>query len=121
MGTLAEKFGMTEANLSLRRQFIRLTEEDVTVLKGLIGWARKVSAPLAKEFYDLQFAFPPTLGFFQAFAATRGLTMEQLRTALETAQAGYFRGIFEEAASGGGGVSRCRTSRGGSGWGRSTT
>ena len=101
MATLAELFRINETNLGLRRQFMRLTKEDVAILKELDPWAAETAAPLAKEFYDFQFSFEPTRTFFGSYANAAGRSMEQLRQGLEKAQAGYFRQIFQEAARGG--------------------
>ena len=98
MASLAELYRINETNLGLRRQFMALSNDDVRVLKALKPWADKVSGPLAREFYDHQFQFGPTLAFFNARAATTNRPLAALREALEKAQAGYFKQIFEEAA-----------------------
>lgn len=101
MATLAELFRINESNLALRRQFMRLTDKDVKILAELDGWAAETAAPLAREFYDAQFSFEPTRAFFSAYAQSAGHTMDELRRGLESAQGGYFRQIFQEAARGG--------------------
>ena len=101
MATLAELYRINETNLELRRQFMRLTKHDVAVLKKLDRWSAKTAAPIAKEFYDHQFAFGPARSFFTNYSNTSGHPLDQLRQGLEKAQAGYFRQIFEEAARGG--------------------
>ncbi len=101
MATLAELYRINETNLGLRRQFTRLTPKDVAILKKLDGWSAKTAAPLAKEFYDIQFAFGPTRTFFTNYSNTAGTSIDTLRGGLEKAQGGYFRQIFEEAARGG--------------------
>ncbi len=54
-----------EATLAVRREFIRLGEEDRKLLAKLEPWAGRVAADIAREFYDWQFQFPlPTLAFF---------------------------------------------------------
>jgi methyl-accepting chemotaxis protein len=92
---------INESNLNLRRQFVGLTEEDVSLLKQLRPWAERVADAIAKEFYDVQFAFPPTREFFERYAQKKGISLEQLRQGLEKTQAQYFRDIFQEAAEGG--------------------
>jgi methyl-accepting chemotaxis protein len=101
MATLSELYRINETNLGLRRQFMRLTQKDVAILKKLDRWSAKTAPALAKEFYDLQFSFGPTRTFFSNYASTAGHSLEQLRQGLEKAQGGYFRQIFEEAAGGG--------------------
>ena len=101
MATLAELFRINETNLGLRREFMRLGQTDVAVLKGLDPWAAETAKPIAGEFYDIQFSFAPTLTFFKAYARAQNRPLEQLRESLERAQAGYFRQIFQEAARGG--------------------
>ncbi|MFN8524901.1 MAG: globin-coupled sensor protein [Chloroflexota bacterium] len=98
---LVELYSINDTNLALRRQFARFEKRDVKVLAGLVGWARRIAKPLAKEFYDHQFAFAPTREFFDAFAKQKGMSINDLRGHLEAAQAGYFAQIFEEAAAGG--------------------
>ncbi|MBK8784877.1 MAG: hypothetical protein IPO22_24515 [Anaerolineales bacterium] len=56
---------------------------------------------IAKEFYDNQFSFAPTLSFFEAHARKRKMTVTQLREHLEKTQAQSFREIFQKAATGG--------------------
>src|SRR5579883_3491257 len=102
MKTLAQLYRLNEANLALRREFMRFTAEDVAVLAKLERWSRRVAAPIAKDFYDHQFTFGPTRAFFAAYAGRTNRPLESVREALERAQAGYFRQIFEEAASGSG-------------------
>lgn len=101
MQTLAQLYRVNETNLALRRDFMRLSARDMSVLKKLDKWSVKVAAPIAKEFYDHQFSFGPTRSFFTNYSSSSGHPLDQLRQGLEKAQAGYFRQIFEEAAGGG--------------------
>lgn len=101
MDNLCAFLHINEANLNLRKQFIDLNEEDVRILKQLQPWAERVADTIAKEFYDVQFAFPPTREFFERYAQKKGITLEQLRQGLEKTQAQYFRDIFQEAAKSG--------------------
>ncbi|MBI5169642.1 MAG: hypothetical protein HZA61_09155 [Candidatus Eisenbacteria bacterium] len=101
MGELCREYSIDEAGLKVRREFIRLTDADIEALKGAAGWARRVAPAIAKEFYDFQFAFGPTRVFFEGQAKRLGVGLDALRGKLESAQAGYFRSIFEEAERGG--------------------
>ncbi len=101
MGTLSDSYRIQDANLELRRRFLRFGPRDVAALARLAPWARSVAADLGREFYDVQFAFPPARKFFQEHAARTGVALDVLRQALERAQAGYFVQIFEEAERGG--------------------
>jgi len=98
MGPL-EEFGINADNLAARRMFIRLTPREAKIMGDLIPWARSVAKQVAKEFYDWQFSFPPTLRFFESFAKRSSTTLDGLRVVLESAQEGYFVGLFEGAAS----------------------
>lgn len=102
MGDLCAFLRMNEENLALRRQFVNLTEQDVHILKQLRPWAERVADSIAKEFYDVQFAFAPTRQFFERFAQKKGISLDQLRQSLEKTQAQYLRDIFQEADGGGG-------------------
>ncbi len=96
-GSSAQRFGIDEANLATRREFIRLGAEERSLLAGMIPWARSVAAGIAKEFYDWQFEFGPTRRFFDGYARDSGIPIGQVRQALERAQTGYFTQIFEGA------------------------
>lgn len=101
MTELCRQYRITEENLILRKQFIRLTQDDIAILRQLRSWAEEYAATIAKAFYDHQFAFSETRTFFEKIAQQRGLTLEQLRARLEKTQANYFLDIFREADSGG--------------------
>lgn len=101
MTELCRLYRINEENLNLRKQFIRLTQDDIETLRQLRPWAEEHAAAIAKAFYDHQFAFSETRAFFEKIAQQRGLTLEQLRSRLEKTQAGYFLDIFREADSGG--------------------
>jgi len=88
---------ITDKGLSLRRQFLNFTDEDIKYLRMAHKWADKVADRIAKEFYDHQFKFPKTREFFENFANQKGITLEKLRSQLEKTQAQYFREIFSEA------------------------
>jgi methyl-accepting chemotaxis protein len=93
----AQSFGIDESNLETRRKFIRLGEEERSVLAGLIPWARSMAPQIAREFYDWQFEFGPTRRFFETYAQGAGMPISQLRQTLERAQTSYFAQIFEDA------------------------
>ena len=98
---MSNSYQISDESLALRRQFLRLDKRDIAVLSRLAPWADRVAGTIAREFYDHQFAFAPTIEFFEHYAAAQGITTAQLRVRLETAQAGYFREIFAEARQGG--------------------
>jgi len=91
---LAPRFGINEANLAVRREFIRLTEDDRRLLARLEPWAARVSRTIAREFYDWQFSFGPTRTFFEEFARARQISVPALREMLEATQAEYIHAIF---------------------------
>jgi hypothetical protein len=95
--TLTSRFGISENNLARRREFARLAEDDRQVLLRLESWADRVAPAMAKEFYDWQFSFGPTLKFFENFAAQRNISLSALRIQLESTQAGYIRSLFSGA------------------------
>jgi hypothetical protein len=98
MGRLSDSYRIADANLALRREFLRLTERDLRALAGVLDWARRTAPTIAREFYDHQFAFRPTREFFENMAREKGVQLGQLRTVLERAQAQYFVDVFEAAA-----------------------
>jgi uncharacterized protein (UPF0333 family) len=98
---LCNLYRLNNTNLGIRKDFIRFSAGDVKVLASLAPWARKMAPKIAKEFYDIQFGFSATQVFFEKQATRMGVNITQLRAKLESAQAGYFLAMFEEAARGG--------------------
>ena len=98
---LTELYRITDQGLTLRKEFIQLTADDIAILKQLAPWADSQADQIAKEFYEFQFNFRPAITFFEEQAQRMGIQLPQLRKALEAAQAGYFRAIFQEASAGG--------------------
>ncbi|MEI9811349.1 MAG: methyl-accepting chemotaxis protein [Acidobacteriota bacterium] len=98
-GNRAQRYGVTEANLALRRQFIRLGEAERALIESLIPWMRENAPLIAKEFYDWQFTFGPTRTYFSNHASANGMGMEALRQALESAQTGYLVSLAEGSRS----------------------
>ncbi|MEJ5169515.1 MAG: methyl-accepting chemotaxis protein [Fimbriimonadales bacterium] len=101
MNGFCEAYRINDDNLALRKTFLGLTAGDVRTLALLRGWARRAAPRIAKKFYDHQFAFKKTREFFEGMARKKGVSLDQLRQALEQTQARYFTEIFEEAAQGG--------------------
>ncbi|GIL18523.1 MAG: hypothetical protein BroJett040_22740 [Oligoflexia bacterium] len=96
---LTDRFGITEENLGIRREWIRLTQEERKTMEKLIPWSEKIAGPLVKEFYDWQFEFPGTRSFFEKYAQMKGMKLEDLRNHLEKSQTGYFLSMFSGAKS----------------------
>jgi len=94
---LTGRFGMDNQNIALRREFIRLGEEERKLLTEMAPWAKSVAGHIAKEFYDWQFSFGPTTRFFENFAREKKMPLPALRTHLEAAQAEYFAEVFAGA------------------------
>ncbi|HZP07053.1 MAG TPA: methyl-accepting chemotaxis protein [Terracidiphilus sp.] len=95
--SLARTFGIDERNVALRREFIRLDDEDRELLAEMAPWAQSVASAIAKEFYDWQFSFGPTREFFDNFAREKGMPLQALRSHLEAAQTGYLTEVFAGA------------------------
>ncbi len=68
MGHLTELFKINEENLSLRKQFLRFSREEIETLRQLQPWAEEYAHQIAKAFYDHQFSFSETLRFFRGYA-----------------------------------------------------
>jgi methyl-accepting chemotaxis protein len=94
---LGAAFGINEANLARRREFIRLDEDARALLLRLEPWAIQAAPAIAREFYDWQFSFPPTRAFFEGTAAARNVPLSALRELLEASQANYIVGVFAGA------------------------
>jgi methyl-accepting chemotaxis protein len=96
--SIARRYGMDDNNLALRRQFIRLDEQDRALLEEMAPWAQEVASDIAREFCDWQFAFPATRQFFETMSAEKGMPLQGLRAHLETAQAAYITELFAGAS-----------------------
>lgn len=97
----SDRYRISEETLDLRKQFIRLGKKDIRILAKLAGWSKRVAPQIAREFYDHQFAFPPSRTFFETQARQMNLSLDALRQKLEGAQVGYLQQIFDEAATNG--------------------
>ena len=89
----------TDESLVIRREFLRIGEEERKLMISLIPWAQKNSSLIAKEFYDWQFSYGPTLNFFKNYSKEIGMPLEGLRDMLVKAQSGYYLEIFTGAQS----------------------
>ncbi len=98
---IVEQLRINESNLKRRREFLRLSQEEIQLFRQYRSWAEQIAPRLAREFYDYQFEFPETRQFFEQYALRKGVSLSQLRTHLEHAQGEYFLGIFREAERGG--------------------
>jgi methyl-accepting chemotaxis protein len=102
MTRLHEQYRITDATLRSRREFMRMSGDDIATLKSLKPWADKVADRIGERFYEHQFAFTHTREFFDKYnAAHKGLDINAFRKALEKTQARHFKEIFAEAAAGG--------------------
>jgi len=101
MANLTDLYRINATNLELRKSLMRFTERDIATLRSLAPWAARVAPTIAREFYEHQFTHAGTGAFFRDYAARKNIPIEKLRVHLETAQAGYFRQIFDEAVQGG--------------------
>jgi methyl-accepting chemotaxis protein len=97
---LTGRFGIDNRNIAMRRQFIRLGDEERKLLAEMAPWAKSVAAQIVREFYDWQFKFGPTSEFFENFARERGMPLVSLRAHLEATQAEYLTEVFAGASVG---------------------
>jgi hypothetical protein len=73
---LAERFGITEANLADRRAFIGLNEEDQSLKLEFADWAKSVSIAVSKDLLEHQFAFTPTRLIVERRAKSKGINID---------------------------------------------
>ena len=76
MGSLSSLYHITPENLALRRQFIGLDAEVVALLAELSPWATEVADALAADVTDHHFGATATAEFFRAYAAEKGIALE---------------------------------------------
>ncbi|HEY1715021.1 MAG TPA: globin-coupled sensor protein [Solirubrobacteraceae bacterium] len=95
MESLAALYHITPENLALRRRFIGLDADVITWLGKLRPWAEEVADEVAAELTEHTFAFP-TAEFFNAYVASKGITLAAVRKGWHAAQVGHWRAIFAE-------------------------
>ena len=98
MESLAALYHITPENLALRRRFVGLDADVIALLGRLAPWADEVADAIAGELTEHTFAFPPAADFFQAYVASKGITLGAMRKGWHAAQVGHWRAIFAEAA-----------------------
>lgn len=92
-----DEHNITSGNLAQRREAICLDERAIRTLANLEPWARAAGPQISKLFYDHQLRCSGPSAFFQKFCDNRGMSLQQLRSHLETSHADYFVSIFREA------------------------
>lgn len=97
--SLTSRYGITDATLALRREFIRLGQKEQALMSDLLPWAEAHAAVISKNLYDWQFTFKRTRVYFESFARKRGMSLDSFRSHLETMQGEYFIGLFKGAQS----------------------
>jgi methyl-accepting chemotaxis protein len=98
MESLAGLYHITPENLALRRRFVGLDADVIALLGSLQPWADEVAAGIATELTEHTFAFSATAQFFEAYVASKGITLAELRKSWHAAHVGRWRAIFAEAA-----------------------
>jgi rsbT co-antagonist protein RsbR len=78
--------GLDEAELARRRSFFEITDEDLSRLASLKGFASKHTGDIVEGFYELLLSHPETRGFFPDEAVVRRV---------KRTQAQYFLGLFQ--------------------------
>ena len=97
--SLSAKFDIDNENLSYRREFLRLGEEERALCIELIPWMEEHAPKIVREFYDFQFNFSRTAAFFEHMASEKGMSVVNLRVHLEKAQQSYLVACFQGAKS----------------------
>lgn len=94
---LIDKFDINDINLNLRKEFLRLGEQEQEIMAELVPWAEEHGARIVKRFYDWQFSFSRTLDYFEQMSEEKQMSMQALRSHLESAQTQYFVNCFTGA------------------------
>ncbi len=87
MGTLTEKYRIDGADLTMRLNWVQLSDDDLALIRDAAKYLEPEADQIAKAFYDHSFAFPAFAAKITEAGSTRG--------ALEGAQAGYFRMLLQ--------------------------
>ena len=92
--SLCRRYGIDDYSLEMRRNFVRLTEQDRVLMAEMVPWIQRCAAQIVKQFYDWQFEFGPTREFFTAYSRERGVPLAALRKQLEAKQVEYLIEVF---------------------------
>ena len=92
-----EKFDIDEDNLSIRRGFIRLDEDDRQICEKLTGWVEDHASKIARDYYDWLFTFPRTVSLFESHCEANGITPVHFRVELEKQRKKYLIECFKGA------------------------
>jgi methyl-accepting chemotaxis protein len=98
MGSLASLYHLSRENLALRRQFIGLDEDVISVLGSVQLWAEDVADRVALDLTEHHFSFGPARMFLSDYAAGAGITLDALKAGWQKAQEKHWRAIFAEPA-----------------------
>jgi methyl-accepting chemotaxis protein len=96
--SLASLYHVTPENLALRRKFIGLDEDTITLLASLKPWADEVADAVAADLTEHHFGFSATARFFRDYVQAKGIELSALKSGWQAAQASHWRQIFAEAA-----------------------
>src|ERR1700748_168133 len=94
----ASLYQIDERGLALRREYLRLTREELQLLAELRPWADQVAADIGAKLAEHTFSFGPSGEFLTAYAASKGIAVAELKRGWGGAQASHFTAIFTEAA-----------------------
>jgi Methyl-accepting chemotaxis protein (MCP) signalling domain/Protoglobin len=95
--SLCRLFSIDARNLEARRRLVGLHEDERRLLAGLVPWAKRVAPAMASEFYDRQFGDPDLLAWMERYARENAKDLQQMRSGLERAMAGYIVEIYTGA------------------------
>jgi methyl-accepting chemotaxis protein len=98
MDSLASLYHINSENLALRRQFIGLNADVLSLLTALQPWAEDVVDMVCEDLTEHHFTFSRTADFLRDFAHERGMDFTALRAHWHGAQAAHWRAIFAEPA-----------------------
>ena len=96
MSSLAALYHLTRENLALRRQFIGLDDEVISLLGSVQLWAEDVAEEVAADLTEHHFTFGPARTFLSDYCANKGIALDALKAGWQTAQSTHWRAIFAE-------------------------
>src|SRR5689334_5300711 len=94
----ASLYQIDERGLGLRREYLRLTREELQLLAQLRPWADRAAAGIGAALAEHTFSFGPSGEFLTAYAAGKGVAVADLERGWGEAQGRHFKAIFAEAA-----------------------
>ncbi|MDF2549510.1 MAG: methyl-accepting chemotaxis sensory transducer [Chlamydiales bacterium] len=95
--SLAAKFGINQEALAKMREFLQIGPDERRMIISLIPWVEKYAAEISKEILDWMFASTNCRIFFENLAASRRVSLIEIRHSFEQERVHRLKTMFNGA------------------------